>query len=285
MKSITIYHSPDADDAFMFYGLACGAIRDEKFEFRHELKDIESLNHLACRRELEVTAVSVHAYAYLADAYSILPCGASMGGEDYGPCVVTKGSTKIPKDPWKVAVPGELTSAVLAMRLWARESGVAVIEYPMHFEEIMSAVSEGAIDAGLIIHEGQITHQRDGFREVLNLGAWWWNRHGLPLPLGVNIVKRDLGAEACQAVGRVLRGSIEYALSHRTEALEYALSYGRGITAQEADRFVAMYVNDWTLDLGANGRQSIELFLSQAVDQGLLNSEHCLSKLQFVSLQ
>ena len=267
-QSITIYHSPDADDAFMFYGIVSGAVQHPNFDFQHELCDIETLNHRAVRGEVDVTAISVHAYPYLRGEYSILRCGASMGEESYGPRIVAREPLSIARGEASViAVPGDLTSTTLALRLYLKEQGLEAELVVMPFEHIQEAVKSGDVDAGAIIHEGQITHQREGLFTVLDLGAWWWQRETLPLPLGVNVVKRSLGEEAGLAVKDVLKRSIEHALANRQDALTYALSYGRGLSRADADTFVGMYVNHRTLELGQAGESSIRKFLKYAEEQ------------------
>jgi 1,4-dihydroxy-6-naphthoate synthase len=271
-QTITIYHSPDADDAFMFYGLTSGAIQYPGFQFKHALSDIESLNQRTRRGELDVTAVSVHAYAYLASDYLIMTSGASMGGKDYGPRIIAKEGATLPKSNiGKIAIPGELTSATLALQLFMREKGLTGTLVNMNFEKVQNAIKSGEVDFGVIIHEGQITHQREGLTTVADLGKWWWERtSGLPLPLGVNVIRRSLGAAAIKAASTVLHGTIEYSLNHRDEALDYALSYGRGISKKEADVFVGMYVNERTLDIGEDGRRSIARFLTEGAQHGFI---------------
>lgn len=265
MKTITIYHSPDADDAFMFYGLQSGAINIPGYEFNHELKDIESLNHMAMRGELEVTAVSVHAYAYLADKYSILSCGASMGGENYGPRLVVRSDGERDLRKLKsIAIPGEKTSATLALKLFLEEKGLKVELVNTFFDHIQKRVIDREVDAGLLIHEGQITSHKDGLVTIGDLGECWFKKTKLPLPLGVNIVRKDLGIAGMSACYQALKASIHHSLDNRSEALKYALSYGRGLSTAEADEFVGMYVNEKTLDLGDDGRESIQLFLDLA---------------------
>lgn len=271
-NEITIYHSPDADDAFMFYGLVCGAVEVPGYHFKHELQDIESLNHRALKGELDVTAVSVHAFSHLKDQYAILRCGASMGGVDYGPRLVSKPDNIncLSSAKPKIAIPGSLTSAALSIKLNFLERGIEANFVSVFFEEIIGAVESGEVDAGLIIHEGQITHQRQGLVTILDLGEWWWRKHQLPLPLGVNVVHKRLGEEGMKAVYKILRGSIEYSLSHRKEALDYALSYGRGLSFADADQFVGMYVNDLTREMGEAGMKSIQMFLEQGLNHKLL---------------
>lgn len=272
-QEITIYHSPDADDAFMFYGMSSGAIDIPGYEFRHELKDIESLNHMAKEGKLDCTAVSVHAYAYLSDLYAILRCGASMGGADYGPRLVAFPGTSLESGKrLRLAIPGLLTSATLSLRLWLAEKGIEADLENFFFDEVIDAVKDKKVDAGLIIHEGQITHHRDGLVTLLDLGQWWWETRKLPLPLGVNIIRRSLGGEGMKATSKALKQSIEYSLAHRDKALKYALTYGRGITYEEADRFVEMYVNERTIDIGEDGMRSIRLFLMEAHERGFIPS-------------
>jgi 1,4-dihydroxy-6-naphthoate synthase len=277
MKPITIYHSPDADDAFMFYGLSCGAIKDARYEIRHELSDIESLNQRTRRGELDVTAVSVHAFSHLKDQYHILRCGASMGERDYGPRLIARKLFD-PSDgvARTIAIPGDLTSAALSLRIYLAEAGITARIETLHFEAVQRAVQSGEVDAGVIIHEGQITHQREGLVTVKDFGQWWWEKHRLPLPLGVNVVRASLGVEAIKAVSTLLRSSIEYSLSHRQEALQYALSYGRGLSLADADTFVGMYVNDRTLDLGEVGMRSIQTFLDEGARHGLCPKCHAV---------
>jgi len=262
-KIIKIYHSPDADDAFMFYGLSCGQVSYPGFDFQHELCDIQTLNERAIRAEIDCTAVSVHAYAFLSDKYLILPSGASMGGADYGPKLVAAKALNLKGDGvLTIASPGSYTSAALSLGIYLREQGINAEIVNLHFEDVIPAVKSGEVDAGVIIHEGQLTHTKDGLTCLVDFGNWWWQKHALPLPLGINVVKRELGPEAIKAVQSVLKGSIEYALKHRDSALDYALSYGRGITRADADRFVGMYVNDYTIDLGQAGMESIKKFLA-----------------------
>jgi 1,4-dihydroxy-6-naphthoate synthase len=263
-------HSPDSDDAFMFYALAEHKIPTEGFEFEHILRDIETLNQWAREGRLEITAISVHAYAYVADKYAILSHGASMG-DNYGPMVVTRQPAEI---DWlrdkRIAIPGEMTSAFLALRLLLGDFAYDVVP----FDQIMEAVHEGRYDAGLLIHEGQLTHGELGLHTVVDLGKWWHGQtDGLPLPLGVNAVRRDLGPATMATLSRVLKASIQYSLDHRTEALKHAMQYARGLSTETADTFVGMYVNDWTLDMGERGKQSIRLFLQRAAAQGVIPAE------------
>jgi 1,4-dihydroxy-6-naphthoate synthase len=270
-QEIVIYHSPDADDAFMFYGLQCGAVQVPGFTFRHELCDIETLNHRTLRGELDVTAASVHAYAHLFSNYAVLRCGASMGGVDYGPCLIANSSFDLADGKRRtIAIPGQYTSAALALKIWLRENSIEADLPIIFFDKVQDAVRSGEVDAGVIIHEGQLTHQREGFTHLLDLGAWWWKKTSLPLPLGVNLVRKALGQAAMAATYQALRESIEYSLAHREEALTYALSYGRGLSRKDADRFVAMYVNERTRDIGEEGMRSIEQFLALGAEYGFV---------------
>jgi 1,4-dihydroxy-6-naphthoate synthase len=269
---IRVGHSPDPDDAFMFYALAKGRIDCGDYEFLHELVDIETLNRRAFKAELELTAVSIHAYAYLRDKYILCTCGASMG-DGYGPMVVARRATNVAGlRSQTIAVPGKLTSAYLALRL-CLGTDFACIEVP--FDQIIPAVLAGeyngkAIDAGLIIHEGQLTYAKQNLQLVVDLGQWWHEQTGLPLPLGANAVRKDLGTGTIRDVQRLLKGSIEFGLAHRAEALEYALQFGRDLDTREADRFVGMYVNDWTLDFGDRGRRAVNEFLARGHAAGVL---------------
>jgi len=263
---IRIGHSPDPDDAFMFYGLASGKVPTGAYAVEQVLSDIESLNRLALRGGIEVTAVSIHAYAYLADRYLLLPCGASMG-DGYGPILVTREPAGV--DDLKtmtIAVPGRLTSASLALRLALGEVRTQV----MPFDRILEAVGRGEVEAGLLIHEGQLTYAGAGVHKALDLGEWWQRQTGLPLPLGGNAIRRDLGPRAIAEIGAFFRDSIAFGLAHRPEALTYALDFGRGIDRPLADRFVGMYVNDFTLDYGPIGRRAIDEFLSRGHRAGAI---------------
>jgi 5,8-dihydroxy-2-naphthoate synthase len=269
---IRVGHSPDPDDAFMFYALAKGKIETGEYDFAHELVDIETLNRRAFGADLELTALSIHAYAYLHDKYLLCTCGASMG-DGYGPMVVARNSQSIDAIKSQViAVPGRLTSAYLALRL-CLGTDFSSVEVP--FDEIIPAVVAGQyrgqkIDAGLIIHEGQLTYGDQHLKLVVDLGVWWKERTGLPLPLGANGVRKSLGPEAIGEIQRLLRESIEYGLAHRQPALSYALQYGRDLDAGQADKFVGMYVNDWTLDFGERGRAAVAEFLAQGHAAGVL---------------
>ncbi len=269
---IRVGHSPDPDDAFMFYALAKDKIETGRYQFKHELVDIETLNRRAQRAELELTAVSLHAYAYLADKYILCPCGASMG-DDYGPIVVTRQPCDVQDlKNCTIAVPGTLTTAFLALRL-CLGGKFEFVEVP--FDAILEATVAGEfegqkIDAGLVIHEGQLTYMEDALHLVVDLGKWWKQDTGLPLPLGANAVRKDLGSACVSDVNRLLYASIEYGLKHREPALEYALSFGRGLDQAKADRFVGMYVNDWTLDFGERGRQAVALLLERGHAAGVI---------------
>ncbi len=266
-RIIRVAHSPDSDDAFMFYALAAGQIDTGDLEFVHELQDIETLNRRALNGELEVTAVSIHAYAWLADRYALLPHGASMG-EGYGPRLVAREPLTRPQlASRRVAVPGTLTSAYLALKLYYPEAETEVVP----FDQIMEQVSEGRVDAGLLIHEGQLTYQHAGLHLIADLGEWWaQTTGGLPLPLGGNVIRKDLGPELMLEVSRLLRASIAYGLEHRAAALAHAQSYGRGLDDAQTDEFVGMYVNQRTLDYGEDGRRAVQLFLDRGYEAGII---------------
>lgn len=269
---IRVGHSPDPDDAFMFYALAKDKIDTGPYRFEHELVDIETLNRRAFQGELELTAVSLHAYAHLADKYILCACGASMG-DNYGPMVVTRGPKSIDDlRPMTIAVPGTLTTAYLALRLCLGADFQHVV---VPFDEILDVVEAGeylgeTIDAGLIIHEGQLTYGDQGLTLVVDLGKWWREQTGLPLPLGANAVRRDLGETVIRDVHRLLKESIRFGLEHREAALDYALGFGRGLDRAKADRFVGMYVNDWTLDFGPTGREAVRRLLAEGHQQGVI---------------
>jgi 1,4-dihydroxy-6-naphthoate synthase len=264
---ITVAHSPDSDDAFMFYGLASGAVEVPGIEVHQVLSDIETLNRAAFEGQYEVTAVSFHAYAHLVDKYALLPHGSSMG-DNYGPILVSL--SPLPTTSLKgikVGVPGLMTTAYLALQMYDPEFDYEVIP----FDEIQGAVLAGKVDAGLLIHEGQLTYQAEGFRKIVDLGEWWFERTGgLPLPLGGNIIRRDLGADVMKTVSKMLHDSIAYALDHRDAAVEYAQQFGRGLDRKDTDTFVGMYVNDLTLDYGTRGRAALERFFTEAFDKGLI---------------
>jgi 1,4-dihydroxy-6-naphthoate synthase len=263
---IRIAHSPDSDDAFMFYGLASGKVPSNGFELEHVLSDIETLNRAAFEGRYEITAVSFHAYAHLTDRYILLPHGASMG-DRYGPVVVAKQDGPTSLEGVRVAVPGELTTALLALRLFDPS-----VEYDVvPFDQIQERVHSGEVAAGLIIHEGQVTYAAEGLKKIVDLGEWWADRTaGLPLPLGGNVIRRDLGPAAISTLSRLLHDSIAYGLAHRDEAVSHAMQYGRGLDRARIDTFVGMYVNDLTLDYGDRGREAIHRLLGDAHKAGLL---------------
>ncbi len=264
---ITVAHSPDSDDAFMFFGLASGNVETGGVVVDQVLADIETLNRAAFEGRYEVSAVSFHAYAHLVDKYALLPHGASMG-DKYGPIVVARqGAGPQGVKGSRVAIPGTLTTAYLALRIYEPQFEYVVVP----FDEIQQAVLDGKAEAGLLIHEGQLTYQDEGLRKIVDLGEWWAERTGgLPLPLGGNIIRRDLGPEMIAKVSKMLHDSIAYALSHRAEAVEYALQFGRGLDRAKTDRFVGMYVNDLTLAYGDRGRRGLERLMSDAFERGLI---------------
>lgn len=278
-RTIRVAHSPDADDAFMFWALAQGKVDTGERRYIHELSDIESLNRRALQGELEVTAVSLHAYAYLADRYALLAHGASIG-DRYGPRLVARAPA--PADPraalagQRVAVPGELTTAFLALRLYQPAAAHVVVP----FDEIEEYVAAGRADVGLLIHEGQLTFAQHGLHLWCDFGEWWHAETGLPLPLGGNVVRRDLGDSLMREIARDLKASIEYGLEHRAEALSHAQEFSRGLTSADTDRFVGMYVNDYTIDYGPTGRHAVAALLQRAHAAGLLPA---LPDLTFVS--
>jgi 1,4-dihydroxy-6-naphthoate synthase len=267
-RTITLAHSPDPDDAFMFYALAIGAIPTGPYRFTHELADIETCNRRAMAGEVDLTAVSFAAYPHLAARYQLLGCGSSVG-DGYGPLLVARVAGT-PLAGSTIAIPGERTTAMLALRLYARAvaPGVELATRVFPFDEIPAAVAAGAVDLGLLIHEGQLTYADEGLVAIVDLGAWWGETTGLPLPLGGNAIKRDLGPAVVADLAVILKASIEYGLAHRAEALAHAARYGRGLTAARTDRFVGMYVNEWTLDLGARGRQAVSTLLARAAEAG-----------------
>jgi 1,4-dihydroxy-6-naphthoate synthase len=263
---ITIAHSPDSDDAFMFYGLAKGGVPTGDLEVAHVLADIETLNQHAREGRHEVTAISFHAYPYVAESYALMPCGGSIG-DGYGPLLVARE----PLEPrWisetTVAVPGRLTSAFLALQLFA--PGVRTHVVP--FDRVLEEVREGRADVGLVIHEGQLTYGGQGLVELLDLGAWWKSETGLPLPLGGNAVRRDLGPELMARLTRLVRETVKHSLAHRPQALEYARSFARGMDPEVADRFVGMWVNDMTVEMGERGRRAVQAFLDRGFEAGVV---------------
>ena len=292
-RTIRVAHSPDSDDAFMFYALAAGLIDTGELVYEHELQDIETLNQRARRKELDISAVSIHAYAYIAHDYALLSSGSSMG-DGYGPRLVSKSprpeqcegphgsvagdgvppfalaqgkrSARDEARGKRIAIPGLLTTAYLALRLWQPEFEAVVLP----FDAIEDAVHKGEVDLGLIIHEGQLTYADDGLHLWADMGEWWLAETGLPLPLGGNVVRRDLGAETIAQVSRDLKASIEYSLAHRADALAHASQYNRGIGAERTDEFVGMYVNQWTVDYGERGRAAVQLLLDRAAEAGII---------------
>ena len=286
-KKLTLGHSPDPDDAFMFYAMAAEKIDLLGYRFEHCLQDIQTLNERALRGELHLSAVSIHAYAHLLDRYALLPCGASMG-DGYGPMFIclpgTAPSSEASleeKKSWlltqKIAVPGLMTSAFLSARLFLGEEFQFLV---IPFDEIFDAVRSGAADVGLIIHEGQLTFAQEGFVKVVDLGEWWKNETGLPLPLGGNVIRKDFTPEQRSEINAIMRESIRYGLENRAAAVNHSMAHARGMEVPLADEFIGMYVNDYTLDYGENGRAAIREFLGRAADQGLVPR---LDKLEFVS--
>jgi 1,4-dihydroxy-6-naphthoate synthase len=265
-QNITVAHSPDSDDAFMFYGLATNKLDTGHIVFKHVLKDIQTLNEEATRGTYEVTAISFHAYAYISDKYALLPHGASIG-DNYGPIVVARQSYKSDElSKLTVAIPGKLTSAFLALRIFNQDFQFKVVQ----FDKIIDAVLSGECDAGLLIHEGQLFYESKGLHKVIDLGEWWHERTGLPLPMGGNAIRRDLGPEMMTEVSRLLRESIRYSLDNREDALEYALQFARDMDPALADRFVAMWVNELTLDYTDRGREAVRRLLSEGVERGII---------------
>jgi 1,4-dihydroxy-6-naphthoate synthase len=264
--TIRVAHSPDSDDAFMFYALAEGKIDTGDLRYVHKLQDIESLNQRALKAELEVTAVSIHAYAYITDRYALLPHGASMG-DRYGPRLVARAPmTRADVRGKRIAVPGPLTTAYLALRLYEPEFTPVMTP----FDQIEDVVERAEVDAGLLIHEGQLTFGDRGLHLVADMGEWWFQETGLPLPLGGNVIRKDLGAPLIHTISRHLRESIAYGLAHRAPALDHAMRFSRGLDRGRADTFVGMYVNEWTLDYGDRGRAAVRALLDRGVRQGLI---------------
>ena len=285
MTTIRFGHSPDPDDAFMFYAIAKNKIDTKEFQIEHVVEDIESLNQRALKSELEVTAVSVHAYSYICDQYAIMRSGASMG-DQYGPIIVAREDfTPSPSSSppgrgrgkgegvdlrgKKIAIPGILTTAYLALQLFEKNFSHEIVP----FDKILDHVKTGKVDCGLVIHEGQLTYKEHGLHKILDLGEWWWKETGLPLPLGVDVIQKNLGSDKMKLFSQVFKESILYSLNHRKDALEYALPYGRGISEETADRFVGMYVNDYTVDLGQNGEESIRELFNRATEQKILGKK------------
>jgi 1,4-dihydroxy-6-naphthoate synthase len=266
MREITIAHSPDSDDAFMFYALVNGKIKSDGLKFVNVLSDIETLNRKAFEGVYDVTAISFHAYAYVSDKYILLPSGSSMG-LGYGPILVSKKEFE-PRDlkNFLVGVPGTLTSAFLILKIFEPEVKYKVIQ----FDKIIEAVINDEVDAGLLIHEGQLTYSNSGLKKIIDFGNWWQRETGLPLPLGGNVVKKELGFELARKISNLLRESVRYAIENRDEALRYALKFARGMDEKLADKFVGMYVNELTLDCGEVGKKAIQLFLDLGYEKGLI---------------
>jgi len=265
-RTITVAHSPDSDDAFMFYALATNKLDTGDIQFTHVLKDIQSLNEMAMRGVFDVTAISFHAYAYIADKYALLPHGASIG-DNYGPVLVSREPYSADElSKLKVAIPGTLTSAFLALRIFNSEFAYEVVP----FDEIIEAVKERRCDAGLLIHEGQLYYEKIGLHKVIDLGEWWHEETGLPLPMGGNAIRRDLGEDLMRKVSDFLRESIRYSLEHREDALKYAMQFARDMDTETADRFVAMWVNDLTLDYTERGREAVRRLLQEGVERGII---------------
>jgi len=270
-RALTLGHSPDPDDAFMFYGLAKELIPTNGFHFEHILQDIQTLNERATRGELDISAISIHAYAFVSEQYALLPSGASMG-DGYGPMLVAKaGFIREEVARKKIAVPGTMTSAFLALELWLDRPATEFNYVVVPFDRIFNAVRSGQADVGLIIHEGQLTYQNEGLVVCEDLGAWWGRANdGLPLPLGGNVIHKRFDPATRKTISDILTASIQFSLDHRVEAVQHALQYARDMGRDLADKFVGMYVNHWTLDYGDNGRESIRRFLGQAYERGLI---------------
>ena len=265
-REITLGHSPDPDDAFMFYALAADKIDTDGLAFDHVIQDIETLNRRAMNAELDVTAVSIHAYAYVLDQYALLTSGASMG-DDYGPLVISRGPMGLDElQRATIAVPGLMTTAYLTLKLCVGDVNTVVVP----FDQIMDAVERGDVDAGLLIHEGQLTYSDRGFHKVIDLGEWWMAETGLPLPLGGNAIRKSLGPELISKVSKLLRESIEYGLENREVAVRHSMKYGRGMAESLTDKFVGMYVNDYTIDYGDKGREAVTLLLQRAHEAGII---------------
>lgn len=269
--TLTLGHSPDPDDAFMFYALAKGLIPAHGFRFKHILQDIQTLNERATRGELDITAISFHAYAYVSDKYALLPSGASMG-DGHGPMLLAKQKfSKAEIAHKKIAVPGTMTSAFLALQLWLGKSAKEFDFTVIPFDQIFKAVSSGAADVGLIIHEGQLTYKNEGLMVCEDLGIWWNKQNdGLPLPLGGNVIHKNFSPKIRKTISDILTASIQYSLDHRAEAVQHALQFARDMGHDLADKFIGMYVNHWTLDYGERGREAIRRFLGQAFERRLI---------------
>jgi 1,4-dihydroxy-6-naphthoate synthase len=279
-ETFTLGHSPDPDDAFMFYAMAANKIDLRGYRFKHQMEDIQTLNERAMRGELHIFAVSIHAYAYVSDKYLLLPCGASMG-DGYGPLVIEKHRTPNAEHRTSneeererlrnclIAVPGTMTSAFLALKLYLGEFNYVVVP----FDQIFEAVRSGRADAGLVIHEGQLTYAHSGFAKLVDLGEWWKNRTGLPLPLGGNVLRRDIPLEIQSELSAILRQSIEFGLAHRAEAVQHSMPYARDMGSDLASKFIGMYVNEFTRDYGEVGREAIRRFLREARERGYVDRE------------
>lgn len=266
VREISVAHSPDSDDAFMFYGLATNKVRVPGLKFSHTLTDIETLNRKAMEGFYDVSAISFHAYPYVQDKYALMPCGGSVG-EQYGPMVVAQRMITLDElKQIKVAVPGTMTTAYLGLKLFAPTIETSVVP----FDQIIPEVLAGKYEAGLIIHEGQLTYETSGLYRILDLGKWWHELTGLPLPLGGNAIRRELGRELTRTITQALRDSIQYALEHRDEALAYAMQFARDLDTQMADKFVGMYVNERTLDYGVDGREAVTRLLDMGFRAGLI---------------
>jgi 1,4-dihydroxy-6-naphthoate synthase len=270
----TLGHSPDPDDAFMFYAIAKNKIDLRGYRFEHRLEDIQTLNERALRGELHISAISIHAYAYVADKYALLPCGASMG-DGYGPLVIRKKSGHADLRQCLIAVPGKMTSAFLALKLYLGDFEHVVVP----FDQVFDAITNGEADAGLIIHEGQLTYAKSGFEKVVDLGEWWKQETNLPLPLGGNVIRKDIPPDVRRDLLEIMRESIAFGLKHRSEAVQHAMPYARDMNQQLADKFIGMYVNDFTRDYGETGRAAIRRFLGDANRAGYIDN---LEKVEFV---
>ena len=279
-KKLTLGHSPDPDDAFMFYGLAKGLVDNHGYDFEHILQDIQTLNERASRGELDISAISIHAYAYVCDKYALLPSGASMG-DGYGPMLVAREAfSKEEILARRIAVPGTMTSAFLALQLWLEQPAERIQYTVVPFDKIFDAVNRGEADIGLIIHEGQLTFKNEGLVCCEDLGVWWGRENdGLPLPLGGNVILKRIESNERKVVSDVLEHSIQFSLDNRNEAVEHSLQYARDMGIDLADKFVGMYVNDWTLDYGDAGRESIRRFLKRGYEMGVVSNN---PELEFV---
>jgi 1,4-dihydroxy-6-naphthoate synthase len=277
VREITVAHSPDSDDAFMFYGMATNKVRVPGLKFTHTLCDIETLNRKAMEGVYDVTAISFHAYPYLQDKYALMPSGGSVG-EGYGPMIVAPRNYSLEDvKGLRIAVPGTMTTAYLALKLFAPEVETVVVP----FDQIIPQILEGKHEAGLIIHEGQLTYDKSGLHRILDMGKWWRDMTGLPLPLGGNAIRRELGPDLIESICKALKDSIRYALDHRDEALQYAMQFARDLDTQSADKFVGMYVNERTVDYGEDGREAIRRLLEMGYKQGIIPYE---PRVDFVGL-